>query len=163
MTQEEKLQEAVQLIEKYGSSRKAVKAINHRISKSTLNDRVRIARGLGITADSAIEIKDCVADGITELDVLKTQVKNLKSQVRILSNNSITAEQIRHDILGIMDLKNNMVDPDWLVPEAVINHNAPGAPVLFCSDWHWGEIIDPGAVLQPSVGVFVELTNVLKY
>lgn len=144
MTQEEKLQEAIQLIEKYGSSRKAVQAINHRISKSTLNDRVRLARGLGITADSTINVKECVADGITEIDVLKTQVKNLKSQVRVLSNNSITAEQIRTDILGIMELKNNMVDPEWLVPEAVTNHSSPGAPVLFCSDWHWGEIIDPG-------------------
>lgn len=139
------LQEAVDLIARYGTAHQAAKALGGKIAKTTIYDRYRQGLAMGIRpTDETMDTEELIeeAKGIGEMELLKNQIKNLKKQVGILSKHSITAEEIKRDILNIVDLKDNTEKPEWLIQHKDSSSNSPGVPVLFCSDWHWGEVID---------------------
>jgi hypothetical protein len=143
MTYEKQLQEAVDLIAQYGTAGKAHKAIDGRIAKTTIHDRAQKGLALGYVSTVTPDPEEVQAEGITEADLLKNEIKTLKNQVNLLSKNSISAEKIRREILNITELKNNMTFPEWTVPDKSPSTPSASVPVLFCSDWHWGEVIDP--------------------
>lgn len=90
---------------------------------------------------------DAVAQAITtgnkdvlSRQVLEDEVRRLRAQSRMLAEQALTDEQVRRHIFEIAHAKPQA--PDWLVPPAGEGSSAaPGVPILFGSDWHWGEVV----------------------
>lgn len=76
-------------------------------------------------------------------------IKQLRNETKILQREQVTAEEVRDTILRVCTA--DMSPPKWAeVP--CVSAKAPGIPVLFLSDFHWGETVDP-----------VTIGNVNKY
>ena len=51
-----------------------------------------------------------------------------------------TEAKVKKEIFKIKDLEPNV--PKWLIKKDKVK-TSPGVPTLFCSDWHWGEVVFP--------------------
>src|SRR5882757_6503279 len=93
------------------------------------------------------------AKQITELERLRKDNQALKDaeaktfsklraaekELQAVKRDNITAEEIREDLYGLSKITGD--PPKWLWTKRP--HGAPGVPMLFLSDWHWGEVVDP--------------------
>jgi len=95
-----------------------------------------------------------VAEDITSGDktalkvrMLEDEAKRLRGQVRTLAEAALTDEHVRKHIFEIAHSKPTI--PDWLsLPVEPQGHHdsLPGVPILFGSDWHWGEVVKPSEI-----------------
>ena len=70
-------------------------------------------------------------------------VKELRAKVRQLEDSTLTDARVKREIIGIRD--SDVSPPSWLVEPAKAKR-APGVPVLFATDWHWDEVVDPAQI-----------------
>ena len=66
---------------------------------------------------------------------LKAQIKALKQEVRLATAEADSAERIRQEVYDLA--AQTPRPPAWL--HSKHGTGAPGVPVTFWSDWHWGE------------------------
>ncbi|WP_157639886.1 helix-turn-helix domain-containing protein [Burkholderia ubonensis] len=97
-------------------------------------------------ADAVI---DAIASGKSEgmdLHILEDENKRLRSQNKTLAEQILTDEQVRRHIFEIAHSKPSI--PEWLsMPAPTAAHESiPGVPILFGSDWHWGEVVKPSEI-----------------
>lgn len=74
--------------------------------------------------------------------IAEQQIRLLQAECSRLKQQAISHASVRREILGLAATAPPV--PDWTVipkPGRCI-----GVPTLFCSDWHWGEVVDPGQV-----------------
>lgn len=104
------------------------------ISASTLRHHLQEARRRGLVPN-ANEIKD-------ETAKLKTKVDNLTRELGAIKRDNMTAEEVREKIFGLAALTPQ--PPKW------IHESKPGkssgVPMVFWSDWHYGEVVRPEEV-----------------
>jgi len=73
---------------------------------------------------------------------LKAQLKDVERQLREMERVNISAAAIRR---YIFNLANEPVEtPKWLIKRR--DPSSIGIPTLFCSDWHWGEVVAPSEI-----------------
>jgi len=86
-----------------------------------------------------------IAEGKPEtmsLHIIEDENKRLRAQNKMLAEQILTDEQVRRHIFEIAHTKPAI--PEWLSLPAVSHAHAasvPGVPILFGSDWHWGEVV----------------------
>lgn len=101
-------------------------------------------------APVADAIADVIATGKTEgmnVHILEDENRRLRAQNKTLAEQVLTDEQVRRHIFEIAHSKPTI--PEWLsLPVASHAHAAsiPGVPILFGSDWHWGEVVKPSEI-----------------
>lgn len=69
---------------------------------------------------------------------LKDEIKELKEKLNQARRAELDSERVRREIFG---LTSNLPEPpDWLVENAP-GGSVPGVPLMFWSDWHYGEVV----------------------
>lgn len=73
---------------------------------------------------------------------LEEENRRLRLAMKRLNEAALTDERVRREIFEIAHSKPAI--PEWLsVPMSTGAESAPGVPILFGSDWHWGEVVRP--------------------
>ncbi|MEX3983834.1 hypothetical protein AB4Y45_33150 [Paraburkholderia sp. EG287A] len=73
------------------------------------------------------------------LKTLEAENRRLLGQNRTLAEAALTDEYVRKQIFEISHSK--PTTPEWLVAPSVAVAGDIGVPILFGSDWHWGEVV----------------------
>lgn len=96
-------------------------------------------------------IAEAIASGDPDsinLAVKEDELKRLKAQAKALAEQVLTDEQVRRHIFEIAHSKPSI--PAWLNKESSSGgrseESLPGVPILFGSDWHWGEVVKPSEI-----------------
>ncbi|WP_157649558.1 helix-turn-helix domain-containing protein [Burkholderia ubonensis] len=95
-------------------------------------------------------VVDAIASGKSEgmdLHILEDENRRLRSANKTLAEQILTDEQVRRHIFEIAHSKPSI--PEWLsmpAPTAAHEDSIPGVPILFGSDWHWGEVVKPSEI-----------------
>lgn len=78
--------------------------------------------------------------------ILEDNLKTLQGQAKRLAENALTDEKVRRKIFEVAHHKPQT--PSWLVAPKSLKgkKSAPGVPILFGSDWHWGEVVNPDEI-----------------
>lgn len=116
----------LQLVAKHGSAEKA--ATHAGVRPSAFKTSIRHAKAKGLTATTKLKRTE---------DVLRTKVKTLELELAAVHRENVTAETIRSTIYNLADVTAD--PPRWLSKATA--PRAPGVPVAFWSDWHWGEVV----------------------
>lgn len=92
-----------------------------------------------------------LADSILEKDTtaldkvrLEEDLKKVTERLKELNKQVLTDQAVRKKILGIAHHK--PVAPEWLDTGSTTSLSDPGVPILFASDWHWGEVVNPDEI-----------------
>lgn len=134
------LVEALQAYAKHNSAAKAAVALG--IPRTTLLSRLEAARLQGVTVRTKPP-KDVPAR--EESDILRDRVYELESQLKAVRSATLTDEYVKRKILGITEEIAEVKPPKWLLSKQS-GKGHPGIPVAMWSDWHWGEVVQPGQI-----------------
>jgi len=89
-----------------------------------------------------LKLKPTVAGSATDPKLLLKKVAGLEADLRKANSRAdelaITESKVREQIIGLKDAPLSV--PQWLVTLPT-KHTSPGTPTLFCSDWHWDEVV----------------------
>lgn len=160
----------VTTLAKAGNQRAAAKALG--IVQSAVSGRLCKARGVlgdekvdelfakhspvkpvaAKKAESKSQVAALVADMVAGKDdaverrILEDNLKTLQGQAKRLAENALTDEKVRRKIFEVAHHKPQI--PAWLTPPRSLKgkKSAPGVPILFGSDWHWGEVVNPDEI-----------------
>lgn len=144
------LREAVsKLAELGGNQTAAARALG--LSRSGLRDRVLQAQRRGLEgAATADQAEAMVVQG------LRNKVAGLEKELRFAARETLDAEYVKTKILGLSKNLAQVDPPDWVLRPENRAFFGPGVPTLFCSDLHWGEVVDPkqiGSVNKYNVAI----------
>lgn len=79
---------------------------------------------------------------ITREQELLTRNRVLERLVATYRNQAIDSKRVREEIFKLAE--SPLPEVEWLTEAPEGNREAfPGVPILFCSDWHWGEVVQP--------------------
>lgn len=134
-----KLQEALDLVTLHGSAGKASNAIDGKIAKSTIQDRVKQAKRKGMTPSKRAVIPEEPDDDYMSKHFLETQVKSLRAEIKEYEYQKIDSEFIKKKIYSLKSM--NVDPPDWVLKPQE-EKGCPGVPVLVLSDLHWEEAVN---------------------
>lgn len=130
---ERRYREATRAVQQHGSQREAARALG--VSRSA------IRRMLGTIGKSHAERPP--EDPDMEIALLRDKVRSLQSQLAAASSAKLSEETVRREILKVAELDPD--PPEWLVRPPKRGH-VSGTPVLFASDWHWGEVVQASQI-----------------
>jgi hypothetical protein len=131
--------ETLAAVEKYGSQVAAAKALG--IPRGTLQARHRAALQMQQKAYAAVSapIEEQPREKLLE------QIADLRAELRRAQvAPSLTEEYVKSKILGLS--KSEITVPEWLTRSPRRASDVTGVPILFASDWHWGEVVDPAQI-----------------
>lgn len=118
--------EALRLVEQHGGVNQASRAVG--MHKETLRNRVMQAQIRGLSLGSEVpESSD------------RDRVRELEAQLRAARASTIDEEYVKRKIIKLAETDPN--PPAWLTTTPK-RGEVPGVPLLFASDWHWGEVVD---------------------
>lgn len=141
-TPESLLRAAVEAFAKHGSKSAAARALG--IPRPTLCGRLNSAKL--IAARPADNKPEVTLEEKTALQRARDEIGRLKNELA----NAYRAHAEEDEILALIGVlaKAETKAPDWIVkPERRIKGKAsPEVPVAIWSDWHMGEVVDPGSV-----------------
>ncbi|MFY2658286.1 helix-turn-helix domain-containing protein [Achromobacter xylosoxidans] len=145
----------------YGSQRKAAMALG--LARSTVGERVNKAREVlgDVVADRLLgdakhagpaptkktDLAEAIAGGdkaAIEHKLLEDEVIRLRAVNKSLAKGALTDEKVRRHIFEIAHAKPAI--PEWLEKAPGSSDTLPGVPILFGSDWHWGEVVNPDEI-----------------
>lgn len=92
-------------------------------------------------------LADVVAHGDKTLvasKIVDEEMRRLRAQIKSLTEQALTTEKVRRQIFDIAHTKPSM--PVWLSAPKASKKSIPGVPILFGSDWHWGEVVNPDEI-----------------
>jgi len=115
------------------------------LPRATLQNRIAAAMRQGIVA--GVKPPPPKPDPLPGADEqkLRDKVFELQTQLQSFRANELTDRWVRNKIIGLNDAMEQVVTPSWSVRPLKGQHN-PGAPSVLWSDWHAGEVIDPGQI-----------------
>ena len=124
----DELQEAVDLLHKFGTGFAAARHCN--LPSSTIRNRALKGLEMGLKPNTkTIQ---------SEAQLLKKQVHDLRAELAVIEQKNLDCEDIKSTIFKMVNLESEV--PDWIV-EPSKKISSPGIPTLFCSDWHYGEVV----------------------
>jgi len=106
------------------------------LARSTVKDRVSKAKSLGMKPRSVAP---------DDPKVLKEQVKKLQSELKKAQAQSADLDAIKTIIGNIRDSVEHAEAPEW-TQAPLAAQSSPGVPLLFLSDFHWGEVVHPSQI-----------------
>src|SRR6267154_4582073 len=130
-TTDAEIVDTLRLVREHGSQRAAADAAG--VDHTVVRRRIILSRERGLTADTIIK------DPLSEA---KLEIAKLKRENRELHHKEDTAASIRETIYGIAAY--DPKPPKWLTQHKK-GSGTPGAPMMNCSDWHYGEVVRKGA------------------
>ena len=133
------LQAAVDLMVKHNGKRSEA-AREGKINPSTLFSRIEQARVKGIGPSAKVE-KDVEKD----VNALKYRLKKAESEIKAHESSLVINDQILGIIGSLAKKASDITPPEWVISPN-IKASSPGAPTLFLSDWHWGEMVSPSQI-----------------
>lgn len=104
------------------------------VARSTFQNRVRVAK-LGVPAEMTPAVSEAVE--------LKDKIRTLEAQVANFHRETLDAKYVKEKIIGLAVSDPKV--PTWLIKQQ-LPKGTPGVPCLLASDWHWGEVVDPGQI-----------------
>ena len=129
-------QEAVDLIHYHGSTTAASKASG--IHSSTLMNRNLAGLKDGLKPSSK---RTAVND---RTPFLEREIKTLKKKLAEQERTEYAASDVKEKLLKVSTAQPKI--PNWTLNPKLKTTTSPGVPTLFCSDWHWGELVDPNQI-----------------
>ena len=111
------------------------------------------AAAVAVAASAARRSPEDLAEAITSgnaeamaRQMAEEEVRRLRTVVQGLNKKVLTDEQVRKSIFEIAHSKPTI--PAWLsAPSAHSGTDSViGVPILFGSDWHWGEVVNPNEI-----------------
>ena len=127
-TTDAELVEDLKLIEKHGTISEAARATGR--NRKFLSERVGKAKARGLTAQTVIR---------DPVEKLKSENAALRQQVKQLQKEEETAAAIREQVWKLE--AHDPEPPEWLLKTGT--NGFRGMPMLFASDWHYGEVVRP--------------------
>lgn len=112
------------------------------IPRGTFVARLTAARAAGILVEQDTP-QPTTPNDQQMLDTLTHRVKTLETALEGYQKNELTDRYVRSKIFGLTE--ESPTPPVWIL-DPKSNKSCPGVPTLLCSDWHWGEVIDPAQV-----------------
>lgn len=77
--------------------------------------------------------------------MLEDELKRLRAHTKALAERVLSDEMVTRHIFEIAHSKPTI--PDWIVGGVPSQEDSvPGVPILFGSDWHWGEVVKPSEI-----------------
>jgi hypothetical protein len=127
------LARAVEAVSRHGTQTAAAAALG--IPRETLRHRLAQAKLRASGSPSSASDVD--------IALLKDQVRTLKAQLRDAQAQRLDEEHVRRVIFKLADQPRE--PPEWLVRKPARGH-VTGVPILFASDWHWGERVEASQI-----------------
>lgn len=118
----------LKLVEKHGTVTAAARAEG--INENTFRNRVNAAKSRKLTAQTILR---------DPAEKFKLENASLRAEVKRLQHEEETAAAIRKQIWKME--AHDPSPPEWLMREG--KGGQRGMPVLFASDWHYGEVVRP--------------------
>ena len=109
----------------------AAKALG--INGGSLRERRRLAHARGLTADTPI---------VDPIEKLKHQLRVTQEELQVIRKDNLTAASLREAIYGLQAV--TLEPPKWVI--APSSKATTGVPMVFWSDWHYGEVVEPAQV-----------------
>lgn len=128
-------QEAIQALAEAGTKSAAAKLLG--IPLSTFVNRLRTAERLGLE----LPVRDEVPQHLKQLRALKDQVETLTEYNKHLSKQVQSTDSLKKIIHGCPP---KFSQPKWIKKSG--KGRTTGTPVIFGSDWHFDEVVDPKQV-----------------
>ena len=72
--------------------------------------------------------------------VYEERIRLLQAELAGVKKRVVSHETVRQEILKLS--KATVPQPSWTMEPQHGKGLSPGAPTLFLSDWHWGEVVD---------------------
>lgn len=104
--------------------------------RGTLQHHVRLAKARGLAAGATVQQAETIAT-----QSLRDKITGLERELRFAQAGHLDDEYVKAKIIGLRDAGATV--PDWVVRPDARAFDGPGVPTLFCSDLHWGEVVDP--------------------
>lgn len=76
--------------------------------------------------------------------ILEDENRRLREQNKTLAEQALTDLKVREHIFGLAHAEPQI--PDWVIGKHEASDTLPGVPILFGSDWHWGEVVNPDEI-----------------
>lgn len=115
-------------VEEHGTLAAAATALG--INRRNLQTTLAQAKAKGLTARTPV---------VDELAKVRTKLATVERELAAVQRANLRADDIRETLYG---LANQKVDaPKWLARPAKHKSNS-GIPMVFWSDWHWGEVVN---------------------
>lgn len=131
---DEKCQEAVDAVAKYGSEVQAARAMG--MSRATFQSRIKTAKARGFKAG---------IEAVDSPNRLNDQIKRLTAELKHAQAQSNALESIK-GVVGHLRQKVEELTPlQWIIA-GQHRESAPGVPTLFLSDLHWGEVVNASQI-----------------
>lgn len=121
------------------------KAVALKVSKAAAAEAAKVAKAAKTTA--AEELASALVGGDTEglkLKLAQDENTRLRSLNKALADAALTDLKVREHIFGIAHTKPSI--PSWIEGKHSASRTLPGVPILFGSDWHWGEVVNPDEI-----------------
>jgi len=129
----------IEAVKKHGSEVAAAKALG--IPRATLQARHRTAKQM--EKDGFAPVSASLED--QPKDKLVATIVDLKAQIlKARSAPTLDEEYVKSKILGLT--KERFDVPEWVTKMPKRGSDVTGVPILFASDWHWGETVDPNQI-----------------
>ena len=113
--------------------------------------RASAPRGEGTASATPATARTSLADAVVSgdrtalaLKTLEAENRRLQGQNRTLAESALTDEFVRKQIFQISHAK--PTTPEWLIAPSAAAAGDIGVPILFGSDWHWGEVVKPSEI-----------------
>lgn len=129
---EKLLRDTAEAVHRYGSITKAAEALH--LPRPTMQGRFNEVRKRGMAIETLPEEEDIS---------LQHRLSVLEAQLSAYRKEELSAKYVRSKIMGLAE--ESPSPPAWLVSSSPPK-SSPGVPTLLCSDWHWGEVIQPSQV-----------------
>lgn len=134
---DEELKKAVEAFNAFGGNvSKAARAL--KIPRQTLQSRLEMAELRSVNTAPKGEMSEVSIE-----HELRDRIRTLEAHLSSFKRETLSERYIKEKIFGLSLEKPRI--PGWMLNTSP-SKGAPGVPTLLCSDWHWGEVIDPGQV-----------------
>lgn len=127
-TSDSELITTLKSIEKHATKQEAAAALG--ISTRTLRERAALARGRNLTAQTVLR---------DPAEKLRIENASMRAEIATFKREEETAAAIREQIWKLE--AHDPAPPEWLIKEGA--NGFRGMPILFGSDWHYGEVVRP--------------------
>ena len=130
------LQQTVDAVAIHGDVSKAAVALG--VNLKTFEHRHKRAKAAGMKPSDGIEDPNNLAH-------VKQKLKRAQTELAAAQAKALDAETIKRKIIGLKEGAENAEIPNWVVTPRGPD-SAPGVPILFVSDLHWGEVVHPSQI-----------------
>lgn len=109
------------------------------VPRATFQGRLARAKAANLPPPPMVGLKE----EVPLVDELRHRCATLQTQLASYQKEELSTRYVRSKIIGLSDAA--PTPPAWLI-ERKEAKSSPGVPTLLCSDWHWGEVIQPTQV-----------------